>query len=247
MSPILGITASSRVSAAAPLAGYSLWLDASDATTFTYSSGSVVSQWNDKSANGYNLTQSTVGYQPTRETNIQNGLPAVAFGNKFMRNTSLNWGAAASTLFVVAKEDKSLGTGYQNLVTTGGGATGEWGYGIFDNSAGDYLGIFDIGQAASSFGTVMTTGNSDVLAFKTAGISSGSVTASLWKNGTAAAISPATQNNTTSAAGFQVGAAASAAEPFFGWVCEVVLYPSQLSDTDRNSVESYLKTKWGTP
>jgi hypothetical protein len=45
-----------------------LWLDADDASTFTYSSGTVVSQWNDKSANGYNATQATVANQPSRVT-----------------------------------------------------------------------------------------------------------------------------------------------------------------------------------
>jgi Tfp pilus assembly protein FimT len=230
-----------------PVSGYSLWLDASDANTFSYSSGSVVSQWNDKSANAYNLTQGTVGYQPTRQTNVQNGLPAVAFGNKFMANSSVAWGASSTTLFIVAKEDKSLGTNFQNIVTTGTGATGQWGYGITSDGTSEYLAIFDIGQGYSAFNTVMTNGNSDVLAFKSAGISSGSVTSSMWKNGTAAAVQPATLNNTTSATGFQIGAAASASEPFFGWICEIILYPSQLSDTDRVSVQDYLKTKWGTP
>jgi hypothetical protein len=36
--------------------GCSLWLDAADYSTLTFSSGSNVSQWNDKSGNGYNAT-----------------------------------------------------------------------------------------------------------------------------------------------------------------------------------------------
>ena len=233
-----------------PISGYSLWLDAADPDVFTYSSGTIVSQWNDKSANAYNFTQSTVGSQPSRNA-TQNGLSAVTFGSKFMGNGSLNWGSSASTVFVVAEEDKTLGTTFQNLVTTGTGSNNEWGYGIIDNTIpgglGDTLAIFKIGQGYSSFGTAMTNGNADVLAFKTAGISAGTVIASGYKNGTAVTTQPATLSSTTSAIGIQIGANSTGGESYFGTMCEIILYPSQLSDVDRNLVEAYLKTKWGTP
>lgn len=243
---LIGIIASSRRTEGIPVAGYSLWLDAADPTVFSYSSGTVVSQWNDKSANAYHFTQATVANQPSRNA-TQNGLDAVTFGTDFLSNTSLNWGASASTLFWVGKEDNSLGTGFQNLFTTGVGATNEWGYGIGSNAIGNPYAIFDIGQAASSFVSVPTNSNADVIAFKTAGLSAGSVTVNLYKNGTADGNNPLTQGSTSSAAGALLSSAQAAAEPYFGTVCEVILYPSQLNDTDRNSVESYLKTKWGTP
>jgi hypothetical protein len=242
---IAGVLAPTTVTPA-PLAGYSLWLDASDASTFTYSSGTLVSQWSDKSANAYNFTQATVGNQPSRN-GTQNSKSAVTFGADFLANTSLNWGASNSTLFIVAREDKALGTGYQNLFTTGTGASGQWGYGVSDAGAGDKIGIFDIAQGFTAFNSVMSSGNADVLAFTSAGISAGSVTANLFINGSADSLNPRTQSNTTSAAGALLGAATSANEPFYGTICEVVLYPSQLSGTDRNTVEAYLKTKWGTP
>jgi hypothetical protein len=231
----------------APLAGYSLWLDASDATSFTYSSGTIVSQWSDKSGNAYNMTQATVANQPSRNA-TQNGLSAVTFGADLLANTSLNWGASNSTLFVVAKEDKTLGTGFQVFAATGTAANGQWAYGISSDAIhNDRLSIFNIASGFTSFGTSMGSGNADVLAFKTAGISSGTVTAYGYKNGTAVAVQPATSPSTTSAAGFVLGSNSGLNESFFGYVCEVILYPSQLSDTDRNLVEAYLKTKWGTP
>lgn len=245
--PVLGILSSSYRSAGIPVSGYSLWLDADDATTFSYSSGSVVSQWNDKSANNYHFSQATVANQPIRNTNQQNGLPAVTFAADFLANTSINWGASASTLFIVAKEDKSAGTGFQNLFTTGTGAAGQWGYGVSSDGTSEYISIFNIATNYTPFDTVMTTGNADVLSFKSAGISAGSVTANLWKNGTAGVTSPVTRTGTSSAAGALLGSAAAASEPFYGFFCEIILYPSQLNDTDRQSVESYLKTKWGTP
>lgn len=60
------------------LAGCELWLDASDASTFTYSSGTLVSQWDDKSGNGNHATQGTASKQPSRSVTI-GGVDAVSF------------------------------------------------------------------------------------------------------------------------------------------------------------------------
>jgi len=69
-----------------------LWLDASDISTITESSGSV-SQWNDKSANGYTFTQGTGAAQPKTGARTQNGLNVLDFDG----NDSLVSTAAAST------------------------------------------------------------------------------------------------------------------------------------------------------
>lgn len=246
---LIGIIASSRRVAGVPVAGYSLWLDADDASTFTFSSGSVVSQWNDKSANAYHFAQATVANQPTRTTNAQNGRAVVTFNVDFLSNASLNWGGSNSTVFWVGKEDNSAGTGFQNLFTTGTGATGQWGYGIGSNATGNDYAIFDIGQSFDKFNVFPTNSNADVMAFTSAGVTgTAAVTCNAFKNGTAASANPLTsQTTTTSATGALLGSAAAAVEPYYGTVCEVIVYPSQLGTTDRNSVESYLKTKWGTP
>ncbi len=76
-----------------PISGYELWLDASDATKFTYSSGSVISRWTDKSANAYFFEPSSTTYAPTR-TGTQNGKSTVVFDgtDDFLSST-----ASAST------------------------------------------------------------------------------------------------------------------------------------------------------
>jgi hypothetical protein len=53
-----------------------LWLDAADASTVTTVS-SAVSQWNDKSGNGRNFTQSTSGNRPALTTNALGGKPEI--------------------------------------------------------------------------------------------------------------------------------------------------------------------------
>ena len=54
------------------------WFDAYDEDTITESSGSV-SQWNDKSGNGYHFTQGTGSFQPTTGTRTIGGLNALDF------------------------------------------------------------------------------------------------------------------------------------------------------------------------
>lgn len=61
-----------------PISGYELWLDAADATKFTYSSGSVVSRWTDKSANGYFFEPTSTSMAPSR-TGTQNSKSTLVF------------------------------------------------------------------------------------------------------------------------------------------------------------------------
>lgn len=228
------------------ISGLQLWLDADDASTITLN-GSNVSQWNDKSGNARNFDQGTAANQPARTLSAQNGKTALTFAtNDFLKNTALNWGASNSTLFLVMKEDDTE-QGFQNVFTTGTGATGQWSYGINANFVNNRYSIFDIGEAHTAFNFSPTGTNADVVCFTTAGVSSGSVTANLFRNGTADTGNPKTQTTTTSAAGAQLGANSTGAEAYRGTICEVILYDSQLSTTDRNKVEDYLKTKWATP
>ena len=66
-----------------------LWLDASDLTTIT-ESGGAVSEWRDKSGNGYAFTQATSTAQPTTGTTTQNGLNVISFDgvDDFMVSTA---------------------------------------------------------------------------------------------------------------------------------------------------------------
>jgi len=81
-----------------------LWLDATDNSTFSFSSGSNVSQWNDKSSNGYNFT--TVTGTPT--LSLDSGNVGVFFSNArtdLMRSISatIPFTAGITNLFVIAK------------------------------------------------------------------------------------------------------------------------------------------------
>jgi hypothetical protein len=248
MSPILGITASSRRGAAAPIAGYSLWLDASDATTFTFSSGTRVSEWRDKSANNYHMTQATSVSQPNRNA-TQNSLSAVTMrsgsAEYFMRNTSYDWAHSAFTLLCVIQPRTGEYTAY---LSQDGNGTLQLGQ---DPSNPSVLSVSRVGQATSTSNLTLANNTTGQITFKSAGISSGNITVQIYKNKTAAS-STTTQNSLGASTIAMIGGSRSDLAPAItdnygdgGYLCEMLVYPSQLSDTDRNKVEDYLIAKWG--
>ena len=58
--------------------GLLVWLDAADDSTFSYSSGTEVSQWRDKSGNNFHANQSLSSAQPSR-TSFNNGRKSLNF------------------------------------------------------------------------------------------------------------------------------------------------------------------------
>jgi hypothetical protein len=83
-----------------------LWLDAADASTVTTVSGAV-SQWNDKSGNGRNATQTTPSNRPTYSSSSINSKPAIVKtqGSSFdiglnIPSLGIGSGAARTTVFV---------------------------------------------------------------------------------------------------------------------------------------------------
>lgn len=85
-----------------------LWLDASDSTTITQSSGAV-SQWNDKSGNARHMTQGTSANQPITNSRTVNGLNGIDFqpaSSHFMTcGDVLDLGTNGITIFSVVKFD----------------------------------------------------------------------------------------------------------------------------------------------
>lgn len=152
----------------AALPGLALWLDSSDASTFTFSSGSLVSQWNDKSGFGRHFTQATVANQPSR-TGTKNGLPTVSFLSSrpdVMKGTVFGpsltalaiCGVAAPTssstsrFYMILGTDTSLGISHSTSVGLSyGGVIGgvDW---LATSLAGDTSG-YSVGLVRRSGGT----------------------------------------------------------------------------------------------
>ena len=224
-----------------PVTGYSLWLDGSDLSSITQSSN-LISQWNDKSGNGRNFTSSG-SLRPTYVTNpVVNGLSTISFaGGQGLTTSTFPFGSSAFTAFTV---QKTSGSGiYQGILEQN--VSGGIGIGV--SGATGYYSLFKARISPQDYsGNVSpTTTNYDVYVTKSAGMSGGAVTAAAYKNGTS--IGSASFTGGSTANGAAVGYDGNTGDFTTMNLAEILVYPSQLSDADRNSVEAYLKTKWGTP
>jgi hypothetical protein len=113
----LGFTSQTSGARTSPIGGYDLWLDAADPSVFTYSSGTVVSRWTDKSTNGYFFEPTNSTQAPSR-SGTQNSKSTLVFdgvndGLAALGSTS-NWtylhNGTQCTVFVVYKWTKTAGS-----------------------------------------------------------------------------------------------------------------------------------------
>ena len=258
MSPILGIVASSKASfTPASIANLKAWYDASDTGTITVS-GTAVTQWNDKSGNGYNLTQGTAGKRPQSGTRTQNGLNAIDYDGSddvLAASTAANWAflnnSGGSTYFMAIYTDAAADG--RILFDTSGTTTGN--VGVYN-----YVISTDAVQAV----VVKGVGGQVVLVQVTTQTAADN-TASYWSflsdpnNGTAAnrikiwknGANPINTNTDTAALSnsnpaypLNLGGQSFLSESFDGLMCEVIFYSGLLSDADRQKVEAYLAAKW---
>jgi hypothetical protein len=205
-----------------------LWLDASDLTTITESSGNV-SQWDDKSGEGNHLSQATSTNQPGTGNNTKNGLNVLDHdGTEYLARATFVNGALTqpNTIFCVCKVPLSNA----NYVLDGGGVSTR--HAIF-TSSGNY-GIY-AGAVLNSSAT--ETGGNWVLLTLLAD----TTTSELWENQTSLATGDiGTQNlNGLVVYGRYTGTGLST-----GDVAEVIIYNKELTSGEISDVETYLSDKW---
>jgi len=217
------------------IAGLQLWLDADDSDTITLN-GSTVSQWNDKSGNDYHVSQSTASNQPTYTASALNSKSVVRFdGNDELTNGSATpvGGSTNRTVFVVFNS-----------------TAGSIAYGVVlgdSTSNGQSFGISrEIAVRVHNGNRVWSTGaiNSthSIVTIVLDGTSTTDLSA--WKNGSSLTASSTSAQTINTAAGIIVGNGTVGGN-LTGDVAEIIVYNSALSTSDRQSVESYLSTKWG--
>jgi hypothetical protein len=259
-STILGIIASSGVAAASfnplDIANCKLWLDASDTATISLS-GSNVTQWNDKTTNGFNLAQGTTAYQPSSGVNTQNGLNVITYGGNdvLFGATASNWNflhsPTGATIFMALFSDTRASADV--LLQTGGSSSVNGIYaersvsdqisfavnrGVSGSRVSDFAAGTLTDNQASYFSAVLDNSNATAanrLIYKIKGGSN--------LSGNTLTNAPSTstcQNPLNLGAENNTGGGG-----FFGRICEVIMYSGVLSGTDITSVNSYLGTKWG--
>ena len=217
-----------------------LWLDSSDTSTFTYSSGSVVSQWNDKSANGYNATQATVSKQPSRVTSPSTG---VKFdGSDDVLSTTASFNGSAFTQFNVVRDfDPSPGD-----VLFGGGSGGTDIYWPYVSGGQFYF------QINANYGLVYLTQPTGLYELETRYDGAGATNADKMKariNGSDRTLSfTGTIPTTISRSGQTTAIGAynfTPVLPFDGILSESITYNRVLTTQELSDVRGYLSTKWG--
>lgn len=215
-----------------------LWLDASDLSTITDTSGAVT-QWDDKSGRNNHASQDIAAEQPTSGTRTVNGLNVIDFdgtGENFnIDHTDIyNLSNGANTLFFVWKtdsttDDQRLFTGYVSAATR---------YGIIYSLGTEVL----LGQNATSYNPVSHTITEDTdVHIET-----------LWRDGVDIAIGRDGGAVTTGANGLDVvtdratiGATLGNTNDIDGVVCEIIAYGRNLSAAEKNLIGNYLAAKWG--
>uniref|UniRef100_A0A6C0L8H1 Fibronectin type-III domain-containing protein n=1 Tax=viral metagenome TaxID=1070528 RepID=A0A6C0L8H1_9ZZZZ len=248
----LTITTSANNVSPTSIDGNALWFDAADATTIT-KSGTAVSQWNDKSVNGYSVVQATSANQPVYTASLLNGQAGIVLSNtawlaQTASNMPLFTGSTGTTAFFVARNDSSQPSGgwdiFNTLFFTSPGGSGNTIRYHFSFSYGTTQGVglrigapseISVGQAG-----VVTLGTNAVVGFT---ISSNSAVVSV--NGTS-----------TSYTGYSLLNANNIGTQFvFGEnrqnnvvrdiaIYEMVGFNRQLSTYQQQIIEGYLAWKW---
>lgn len=225
------------------------WHDASDLSTFTFSSSNVIAEWRDKSGNGNHLAQATTAKQPTRLTGVLGGKAVVDFDGI---NDFLDWANDLSpligedyTLLVVIRWQPGDSSGRAIHIRD----AADTDYLLFasDPSALETVAIQSRQNGVDQYGTA----NAYRLIVQAYGtwrlfdIEMDS-TPETYANGTLADLGGTTLFGRGSATNSRLGArAGDEAAPMLGQVAELILYTGIISGSDRTKLETYFAAKYG--
>lgn len=225
------------------------WWDASDASSFTFSSGNVVQDWRSR-IGSYTLTQATSANRPSRSGTV-NGLPSVVFDGTndglSVANFDLTPGGQKFSTWIVFSA-ASGGTMSLAEHTTN-----------FNNTSGAFscyrepsnvISLNKVQGSGSLYSTFETTGTITTVPKAFLGFHDGTLSA----NETSGRLNASTAgtralNQNTNAnninATLYVGARAGTSLFLNGQICELGFTTSIMNDGEISFLESYLSRKWG--
>ena len=202
-----------------------VWLDASDTSTIT-EVGGAVSQWDDKSGNGYDVAQPSAAGQPTTGTRTLNSLNVIDFdGNDKLYTASGSNILQPNTVFFVFETDVN---------------TLQYAFDSRSSSAARHYFILDTTYGIES-GTLISGGTTDFDPHIARIVYNGA-SSSLFID----AVSTITGN--TGPEQWEllgVGARRDGLAGFDGAIAELIVVNGTLTAGEISDTETYLANKWG--
>jgi hypothetical protein len=229
--------------------GCFLWLDAMDKSTIIMSSTYVnnVEQWNDKSGYGYNMTQSNTSLQPAHTTSTINNAPAIDLTNgKYMSNTSVAFPNNYSIFAVAYRPGAPVDWGRLLHGPTNGDGHLLFGYYSTVNPP-----VFGVGVGNGGWVTLTTGGtNTPVNSPCIMEVTNNNTTTGLYLyvNGNGIIGNGGLNGTCNAFTGLTLGIgtlSGSQAQPWNGYVSEILIYNYVVTDAQRQYIEGYLAAKWG--
>jgi len=233
--------------------GCALWLDAADSSTITGTTTSV-SEWRDKSGNGYNA----VPHLGTISQTTLNGLNALNFGTTgVMKANNFLWQSSFTQFFV------GYVTGQQGIIidtATSGGAYGMYVYtgnaGVLNvnNTTNTAPGILQVFDTVAGAGNQIPPNNTWFI-FSIGYGSTGTAPINYTLNGnvrttTVYSATPPYPGGSVTHPPLTLyinGTSSATLAPGGARIAEIIHFNSVLTPSQRQRVESYLSQKWNIP
>jgi len=233
--------------------GLAQWLDGSDSSSITLDGSNNVSQWNDKSGNARHVLQANATQRPSYITAGINGLNCLNFdgSDDFLASSAFSLGSLSAFAVVTARWTTTETAAFFGQNYTTNKAFGRVGGAGFDYIANDIRSVTD--------GFSSTTTGPRAIGQQPAGLTTGQavlISTRLGTTGTElrfnrSSIARVARNDPPSTVSQPVAIgrpSASAAFEFWnGRIAELIVFSRVVSDTERDTVESYMSARWGTP
>ena len=216
-----------------PGATCALWLDGVDplGNGSVPANGATVSTWVDKSRNGRNATG---GVSPTYNTSQK----AIVFNGSSWLTTSYSSVPTNETIFIVYQTTSSAVGANCFMIGPSDFLLG--GRLILTVNENDGFGLsFKIGSYGVANGSRLTMAQNQMYIGTT---TVASTTSYVYLNGTQGPSSTLTYSGTGTT---QIGTAASGYAIYIGYIYEIVIYNTNLTTPQQQSIEGYLAQKWG--
>lgn len=216
------------------LRGLALWLDAADTSTITSSSGAV-SQWNDKSGYGRNVSQATGSRQPTTGATTQNNRNVLTFdGGDWLDTGSATVLPQPFSIFAVAWHTSGASNINTRIVCNLDDINSQMTSGVFGGTMVSWYSNPD-GVTAGTY-----TGST----FGVLGVIANGAQSIAFANNVAGATNAASGTGAFRAARIGAKALVNGEQALIGRIAEVVIYARALTPGERAALHGYLFEKW---